>query len=117
MGFVMGLNGFFVMVLRVQMMSVCELCMMSSFFVMACLSVLRCFPVVLGRVLVVISRFRMMAVRFLVRHRSLPETSRLSGSTRLSSDYDSHTTINLYPRFLSASLGGVSGTGVLSKIP
>jgi fucose 4-O-acetylase-like acetyltransferase len=71
MGFVMGLHGFFVMVLRMQIMSMGELRMMRGFFVMARMNVLCCFSMMLGRVIMMIGCLGMMVVSSIVRHRSL----------------------------------------------
>ncbi|MGO9486978.1 MAG: hypothetical protein ACLPX9_20805 [Rhodomicrobium sp.] len=58
----MGFHGFFVVVLCVQMMSLCELRMVRGFLVITSLAVLRRFSVVLGRLFVVIRGFGMMVV-------------------------------------------------------
>ncbi len=65
----MGFHGFFVVMLCVQMMSLCELRMVRGFLVITRFAVLRRFSVVLGCLFVVIGGFGMMVVS--VGHRSL----------------------------------------------
>ena len=67
----MRLHGFFVMVLRVEIVGMRQLSMVRGFFVMTLMRVLCRFSVMLGRVLVVLGCLGMMVVSFLV-HRVSP---------------------------------------------
>jgi hypothetical protein len=69
--FVMRLHGFFVMVLRVEIVGMRQLSMVRGFFVMTLMRVLCRFSVMFGCVLVVLGCLGMMAVSFLL-HRVSP---------------------------------------------
>ncbi|MFY9642401.1 MAG: hypothetical protein ACLPJW_11190 [Rhodomicrobium sp.] len=99
-----GLHGFFVMVLRVQNVSVCELCMMRGLFVMTGFAVLCCFSVVFGRFFVVPGRLGMLFVS--VRHWSLPETRRSFGKICLTFYYDGLATRNALSRTIQTACTG-----------